>query len=346
MSPEKSLAEIELSPNQGWHLVRLGDSQADVQAALEQLGVAYDNSLDPCCFEIDNPSCTLQFVGRTSPVLAQIVTSDERARINGMPVLHANLDEALVALGVRSFSDTLWSMVDIDSEYNKGKPISDSRRPTSAKPMELLDGGTLWIKSLGVGLCMGEGQVDSIALRLKSDIPLVGCGPLDPQTITSAGSPTIEQDISDLDAKRRRAPWLGYRAKRFLQSTLVTIVALVLSAVAPTLLFVRYQGWKNATHVDGKVVDVQYDGPFVDHLIVQYALPDKSMRRAKVLPQFTGARETGQVVELCYLPSNPDHAVTPQESHSEFLSGYLPYGLVAGPFLSLMLLLYALPQRQ
>jgi hypothetical protein len=307
------------------------------------MGIAYDNSLDATCFEIDQPYCTLQFTGKSSLVLAQIVMSDGRVRVNGMPVIDLSLDEALVALGVRSFDDTLWSMVDIDSEYDRGCPVADSLRPTTAKPMQLLDSGTLWIKSLGVGLYMGEGRVDAIALRLKSDIPKVGCGPLDPDTITSAGSPTIEQEITRHDTKRRSAPWLSHRAKRFLQSALVTLVALAACTAPPILLFMRYQNWKNPIRVEGQVVEVHYDGPFVDHLLVQYALPDQSTKRAKVLSTFTGAREIGQIVELYYLPSSPDHAITLQESRSEFLSGYLPYGLILGPFLGLMLFLYGRP---
>lgn len=343
MSPANHQDEIELLPNLGWQLVRLGDTQEEVQAALKQMGVAYDNSLDATCFEIDQPYCTLQFTGQSPPVLAQIVMSDDCVRVNGMPVLDLSLDEALVALGVRSFDDTMWSMVDIDSEYDRGRPIADSLRPTKAKPMQLLDSGTLWIKSLGVGLYMGEGRVDAIALRLKSDVPKVGCGPLDPDTITSAGSPTIEQEITRQDTKSRRAPPQNFRAKRFLQKALVTLIALAACTAPPILLFMRYQSWKSPICVEGQVVEVQYDGPFVDRLLVQYALPDQSTKRAKVLPTFTEAREIGQVVDLCYLPSNPDHAVTLQESRSEFLSGYLPYSLILGPFLGLMLFLFGRP---
>jgi hypothetical protein len=44
MSPANHRDEIELLPNIGWQSVRLGESQAEVQAALKQMGIACPGS--------------------------------------------------------------------------------------------------------------------------------------------------------------------------------------------------------------------------------------------------------------------------------------------------------------
>jgi hypothetical protein len=285
---------------------------------------------DEFCLESDDPYVTLYFLADARRrALVQINFNDSNVLVFGSPVVGLALDEALLNLGVKSFDDTLWSMVDCDSEYTGGVPIRDELRPTSAELDQLLESGTLWIKSMGLGLYLYDGQVEALVVRRLSDVPTVGCGPLTKEAVFQAVE--LQDEGSSREQVKRKADpaWLRKWLAR-----LLPMPGLVLMLAPAVMLVNRFRAWQHATTVTGTVVGTIPEGPFPDYVVVEYPYPDLSPGQIRIRVTQVAARQLGDEVRICYLPS-PAAAVTAGEASSQFLDGYLPYLALAGAIMAI-----------
>lgn len=321
--------KLELVPNVGLGAIRLGDSATEVEQALHSFGLNIEEQLDPYCWEFER--FTLSFINQPNKRLVQIVSESEDAQIMGSQLVGLRLDEALLTLGVKRFDDTLWVMTSPDTDFANGELRTYSTGPQSNAQLLFL--GVLWIKSLGVGLELFEGKINSVAIRQLKYVPQQGCGPLNEQTLLEASDPEALESLFeetaapvgriDLYASLKPLLWIG---------TITT--AAVLCWVITTMIN-DYRSWQNATPVTGEVVALTPDGPFPDELVVKYMMPDEQFGQVSIPTQYATARAIGEQVELVYREHDPSFAMTQLQSRDHFSSLSMNWLIYLIPLLGL-----------
>lgn len=343
-------SDISIQPGQGWANIQLGFSVAEVRAALAINGHAYDLSNDELTIDIHAPEVTFYFDDSEPKKLVQVVFYDKDHRIDGQQVIGVSLAEALLPLNIQSYEDTLWSLVSIEEEYPKGKPLPDSQRTRKATLDTKLECGTLWIKSQGVGLVMLFGVVHAIALRIPGSQPTVGCGQLDSKTMELALSnrPTVNQPYQpepnpehwpsipkehfpQANKQPTKSTASSKKTKGRLPVVVFSLLAIVFLVTPITIVYRDLTAWKDAKEVVGRVVGSRPEGPFPDELTVEYTLTESEDTYQVTIPiGYTSAREIGQEVELDYLPDHPERAMTRIQTRDEgfSISPYFLFGSI------------------
>ncbi len=323
--------DVEIIPLGGLGTLRLGDAEADVRLALTGYGLMVEDQEDPYCWEY--PWCTLSFANKPVKCLVQIYSESEQANVFGRRIIGLRLDEALLTLGVQRFDDTVWSMISPDTDFAGGKPFVDQVERTDFSRSELLCWGTLWIKSMGLGLELVEAKVNAVSIRQAQYVPQIGLGPIDEQTLLDASDSEVlaklSQAIENAPARTRSAVW-----RRGLLWLVTIVTGAVLCGVIATMVG-DYFSWTKATPVNGKVVEMTPPGPFPDYLVVEYPMPNGQSSRATVPMQYTTARELGQAVELVCLPTDPGRAMTKLQSRDYFSSLSLNWLILLIPLFGL-----------
>lgn len=304
----------------GWSTIRFGDSPESVRTQLRKADITWEEDFDNFHWRIGDGTAEIFFGAGASGEperVVQFLVDRGTAKVNGHEIVGLKLDEALLELNVRSFGDTLWSSVDIDAEYDQGRLIDEAKRPQHAEAIDLLEGGTLWIKSLGIGLVLDCGDVDSVVLRATTDVPQVGCGPLDKETIGRVGDEKLGEKI----ATRQRAVAAAKPSWRagipiWLKTVLTLSAAAVI--VVPIYWYVEEQiAWQKAEKLIGVVVETRPEGPFPDFIVVEYKQPDAPEGRVELKFSYTSARAVGDEVELFYLKRNPSKVMTRSQAVNE-----------------------------
>ena len=338
-------SDIEIFPNVGWANIELGNTLAEVRAALATNGHPYDLADDEYTLDIHSPETTFYFDDSNPKQLVQIVFYDKDHRVGGAPAIGLPLDEAMLPFSVKAFEDTLWSTVSIEEEYQKGRPLQDSQRIRRATPKEKLEHATLWIKSQGVGLVMLFGVVHAIAIRRQGYEPKVGCGCLDADTMAAA-SKVKPQPLpknfpktapSSGSSKTSQSP------KRNLQ-ILFALLSVIFLGVPIYIVYRDLTAWKQALAVTGIVVETKPEGPFPDEIVIEYSIPDSVKHRVSIRDTYTTAREVGEEVELIYLPNRPERAMTQIQARDDIWS-ISPYYLFGSIGLAALFLHLAFPNH-
>lgn len=305
-------SDIEIVPGHGWANVQLGSTLDEVRAALANHGHAYDLDEEGYTLDIYAPEVTFYFDDSSPKQLLQIVFYDKDHQVDGQPVIGLTLAEALLPFDVQGYDDTLWSLVSIEEEYQKGKPLDDSKRLRRSNDKQNLDCATLWILSQAVGLVMLDNHVHAIAIRRKGEAPRVGCGRLDSQSMVLALNAKPTEEPTRLPRLRLQPPQprlLGRLRKRILQFLFVAL-AVVFTAIPIRIAYRDLTEWGEAVAVVGSVIDAQPEGPFPDEVTVRYTVPDSGEHQVTIPTTYTTVREIGEEVELEYLPDQPHRAMT------------------------------------
>ncbi len=335
---------IDVVPLTGWKGIDLGESQETVKRKLAAGNLPFDDSFDSHCVELEEPYVSLTFADHEAKPLVQMLFGGGDVRIGGNAILGSEVKDALQALGVSDFADTLWSDVEIDAEYHHGVAVSDALRPTHAKPQRLMDGGTLWIKSQGIGLCMRGGCIEAVVIRSLADVPKVGCGPLTTETLLAdANSTDGSADTAHPSGVNPMEPsqTSGSRSTRRLVLTASAIALLIF----PVFLIYRgYQAWQGANKVTGTIVERKPNSETPQQVVIIYPLPDQQTGSATIDSQFVSTTELGSEIELYYLPIQPENVLTIAQKENVIWSGYLPYVAIICPAFALMLLAVAFPK--
>ncbi len=334
---------FEFVPNIGITIVNLSDSLATAHASLVEVGneSVYDETL----LELEYASLKslMQSLSDRHGKIFQIISESDQIVFKSQSIVGQRLDDALEILQVRTFEETLWSAVDIESEVVGGKLIKDSNRPRKSQLVNLVREGTLWIKPLGLGLALDHGFVTCICIRRAGDVPRIGCGKLTVQQLEEIISESIEpaktrQFTSNATVKKR---WLDVAFR-----TLLIVVAILLT-IWPGIVFYReHVMWSSAIDVTGVVESkIPEDSPFPDHLVVRYVAKDDVSRQVQIPVNFTTAREVQEHVILRYLPHTPENAMTPLQARLErfWNHPYFPYLLCGSLFLAVVCVSFAFP---
>lgn len=323
---------FEVVPQIGMGPFRLGESDTTVRQALDEMGLVVEEPSDPYCWELRACDSMLCFSNESPRQLVQILTQAAATQVAGRSLIGLRVDEALLELGVRRFDDTVWSMVSPETDFANGQPYTEKADRAKTSSTALLLSGTLWIRSLGLGLELLEGCVSSVCIREVKNLPRIGCGPITEQALADVNNlDTLASKFSTLPkvSVRRKIDWLRWS---LVLATLVTVgvLAWVIFTMAND-----YMSWKNGTLVEGVVVTMSPEGPFPDELRVKYPMPNDQFGQATIPSQYTIARELGQAVELVYRDSDPSFAMTPLQSRDHFSSLSMTWLIILIPLFSL-----------
>jgi hypothetical protein len=336
-------SDIEIRPKHGWANIELGNSLAEVRAALATNGHPYDLSSDEFTLDIHSPETTFYFNDSTPKQLVQIVFYDQGHRVDGAPVIGLPLDEAMLPFNVKAFEDTLWSTVSIEEEYQKGRPLHDSKRNRQATSKQKLEHATLWIKSQGVGLVMLFGVVHALAIRRQGNEPKVGCGILDASTMGAAGkpqpSPKANPRVAQSNINAPRSQSQNWRLR-----SLFALLTILFLAIPIGVVYRDLSAWRQAIAVVGVVVETKPEGPSPDEIVVKYQVPNVGEFRVAIPDSYTTARDVGTEVELIYVPTRPERAMTQIQARDDIWS-ISPYYLFGSVGLSMFFLHLTFPNH-
>jgi hypothetical protein len=343
MSQDTKLS-IEIFPTIGWASVRLGQSIDEVQTAVTKLGFSLEvTNYDKFKWCADEPGVSFQFVDEKSPRLANITLGDGPMIVNGIELLGLRIDEALMALGIKSFSDTMWSIMDPEDELENGTLMPDAEQPTNSDSIELLRYGTLWIHSLGLGLSMNNAHVGQVAIRHPSDTPKMGCGPLTEEMLLTATDPKFEETVEAIRAEFLQKSKHSSAPIHWATRLVLTAIALGMICLPVYLMYRNYSRWSSATQVTGKVVALTPE-TFPDFVTVEYSEVNEQVHRVELSANYVHAREIGAEVDLLYTLDDPGNPVTLSQRYDAVLAGFSPYLLVISPTMAIFLFAWAYPE--
>jgi hypothetical protein len=239
MSPAKSL---EIIPTQGFGTISLGDDLESAQSAMHAIDA--DSHYHPQTLALYSEALggQLQFTKEPPHALYQIVAGKPAILVAGETIIGERLEDALTRLDVAQFSDTLWSIVDIDSEFVGGVPLANGKRSRRASPKELLAGGTLWIKSLGLGLVLKYGRVELVCVRKPDDVPTVGCGELSEVHLKEQVDPQLFPSIPRPEPLPKRAP--NPPKKKFWRRVIFSLLAIGFIAFPAIVVYSDLKAWE------------------------------------------------------------------------------------------------------
>lgn len=337
--------KLEITSAVGIGPIWLGCSPQDALGQLTNLGAEHNYHAPSHVIYCETIQGELQFTAGNSSRLFQVAVAEKELLVNGERVIGLRLDKALEILKVTTLSEGLWSAVDVDSEFADGVQIPDSKRLRKCNRESLLQTGTLWIKSLGLGLVLNLMQVQEVLLRMPEDVPRVGCGELTQADLDAIKNHNPFAAYVSPPVEASAASWLPRlsAAKSLLTRVVLCAAAIALVAVPIGVVVTDIHSWQNANAVTGKVIQTLPPGPFPDFVIVEYVSADGETRKTKISTNYATAREVGEEVELLYRSDKPGHAMTRIQSRDEGLS-VSPYLLFGSFALATFLLAWAFPE--
>jgi hypothetical protein len=336
-----SSVSLEIISLQGLATISLGDDVGRAQNAMHAIDP--DSKYHHPTFALYSEMLggQLQFTKADPQKLYQIVAGKPAIHVAGEIIIGERLEDALTRLGVARFRDTLWSIVDLESEFVGGVPIADSKRPRKASTKELIARGTLWIKSLGMGLVLQHGRVELICVRKPADVPQIGCGELSEIHLKEQVAPELFPSIPRLSPLPKQAP--NRPRNKFRKRVVFSLLAIALIAFPAIVVYRDLTAWQKAIAVTGTVIDTRPAGPFPEEIDVRYDAVGGATYTVTIESVYTTARANGEQVDLLYRPEAPERAMTRIKIRDDGWSVH-PYALFGSVLLATFCLVSAFPE--
>lgn len=249
---------------------------------------------------IDAIETNLVFSSDSPPSLKRLDVAEDRVTFGSMEVLGKPLHEIVALLNIPA-SETLWC-----DFYDDDEQVQAANKKSAPKSDHLLlVAGTLWITSLGLGLTVYRGKVDSIHLCTPDDSPRYGTGTWNDQQkeLSEAG---FESTSTLKNATKAAAP----------EHILIRLMFLAMVIAIGSVIWkgVRIQQeWDREPDVQATVVakDPPPPAPFPDTYTVSYSDGKGVARQATFRAvDVYGVPEVGAEIPIRFLPSAPDKPLT------------------------------------
>ncbi len=334
---------FQIKANSNWAGIEFGVNRQEVRKLLKQeRGSVQASKWDPFVDCLDTPPAELTYRSASGKPLVQVLFNDDTVQYDGKKLVGLPIDQALLVLGVQSFNDTMWMISHPQDEFENGEQIEEGA--SQVEPRKLLQDGTLWIRSLGLGLTLDNLLVDEVTLRDPTYIPAIGCGPLTEDVLALAIDPAFQQELEESERKRSQTGWATVVNVPWIIRFPIILVAVLVVLIPVLIMIRRYIDWSKATEVQGQVVAVEA-GMFPTYVTVEYPLPGGKLVRHDLSANHVPARDLGTVVTLIYLPSDPEHPKTLSQRYDAVMDKALVYPLVMSPMFALFLLKFAFPNQ-
>jgi hypothetical protein len=264
----------------------------------------------------------LFFADETPRILRKIDVNDSRIRFGGLPVIGKRVHEIL-GIFKTPRKETLWCIDEISDRNSHATSIVESTNSSR----ELLARGTLWITSLGLGMSLRDGLIETIHLCDPADLPIVGLG-----TWTKEQQRLSEVRDMPMDTVATNQLF-GPQQANFRKSIAQSMMLVALFVAAGSVLWwgiSLQQRWDAVPEVPAVVVavDPPPPNPLPDNITV--AFTDLSgIERKKTLyhTQFLTTPKLGDEVSIKYLPNSPETVLGPVGFRDVGFSTAFPYGI-------------------
>lgn len=304
-----------IDPGVALGVIRLGDTREELARGLAGIGIKLDPDDEDDWLYVDEMDTELIFKATQPPVLLEIVVEDERVLFGPLPVIGERLHKIVDQLQVPD-GETVWR-----THGAKDDERTDANRPIMTDEA-LLDRGTLWIPSLGLGLGMVRGEITRVRLRKPEESPRRGYGELTPAQRELSARQNLTTYL--IRPSSEPATWEVQLQKLISFATVVAIIVLVWQGI-------EYQSrWNNATTVAGDVVDVKPPPPepFPDEYTIDYSDPaGKQYQVVFKRNDVYASPQVGDTVEIRFLPNAPHRPMGPSRYRDAAFDKYLPLGI-------------------
>lgn len=299
------IGPLELGVERSILLARLAELQIEVETDDEEPTWVYLPEIDTeLTFGPDQPQRLLQ-----------IEVDDSWVRFGTLPVLGEPVHKIVDLLQVPP-SETLWRPNNDPALRSPGHdaPVE------SATDEQLLDSGTLWITTLGLGLNLWRGDVDALFLRQPQDSPRKGVGQFSPQHAELSRNGSLRQ--------QRETPTSGEPPPKSWYQTLYRIGFFALVLLVGWRAVVYQQRWNTAATTEGTIVAVRPPAPDpfpVEFTVAYQDQQGKPHQAVFDLADVNTGRKVGDKVDVRYLADEPDVAMGLASSRDAIIIMFLPW---------------------
>ena len=277
----------------------------------EKLDEDIDVAVDKLELDLDEIDTTLIFSSQAPRSLKRIDVDDERLRIGTIRVHGKPIHEILQLLDVPA-SETLWCDFFDDEQSDK-----DARNAKPKSDYDLLKSSTLWVQSLGLGLSLYYGEIETVRLCHPQSTPTHGSGhwTLRQQKLSEDG---VDPELPLIPVKRRPI------ARLLLLGLFIAMGILVLKSID------MQRRWNNAPDVVAKVISVKPPPPasFPDEYTLGY-VDEHGNEHQSVFRRMDiyGTPTVGDEVDIRYLPEAPNKPLGKSRFRDVGFEFAVPYGI-------------------
>ncbi|MCY2975010.1 MAG: hypothetical protein NTW52_10140 [Planctomycetota bacterium] len=337
--------------NEEFWLVEIGVGMGPVA-----LGMEYDRLLQVLrVHHIDTDNLLLDTNGKLSipqmnsqliflhaepRILCQIVVNDDRIRFGGLPVIGKRVHEIL-GMFKASRKETLWSIDGTTDGISNGDSHASQSVESATASRELLASGTLWITSLGLGMTLRNGLIETVHLCDPADSPSDGVGSWtkEQQRLSEVREMPMGSGATHSETKLDQTKF----RKSIVRS--IMFMALYVSLGLVIVWGIRLQrNWDAVPDVPAVVFAVDPPPPvfFPDKITVMFIDASGGERRETLdHTQFLTTPHVGDEVKLKLLPETPEIVLGPVGYRNVGFNTAFPYGmglLAIGSVLQLVVL--------
>ena len=345
--------QLDIANLDNWLGFRPGMTRSEVEEKLQQAGVD-PKSYGDDNFTADVEDLYLQFWFETSGEkrLLQLSTDGE-ILWNGRLVMNGRLDDSLRAL--EPFDrPPMWEANDATEEPFP-EPGAAAAGPVTDEA--LLESGTVWLPSRGLGLVVWQGEVMDLAWRAPRDLPAQFAGPVTEAQRQLSKRPDLDEYLQS--KKPKAAPVITPKTPGSILQTILVWVCLGLLAFIGRLGFKEMQRWNSALTLEGQFISKE-DVPRKKYLdlgpeVIRRHMPDdpqqyREMYHIEYLdptgrPQqvtlegadfYVPPTEPGAKVEIAYLAEDPPRVKGPSRVRDAAFIEYIPWAMAVGVFYLIM----------
>lgn len=316
-SMDPAIWKVELGHGMG--PLELGIERSVILARLLEMKVEVEaDEDDPTWAYLDEIDTQLTFSDGPQQRLVQIEVDDDRVRFGTLPVLGEPIHKIVELLQIPP-AETLWRP-GVDPGLNM--PGQDVPLTETKTDDELLQSGTLWITTLGLGLNLWRGDVDAMFLRQPQDSPRTGLGQFSPEQVElmQSGGPRQKQATAPEEASQPSS-WYRtcYRWAFFLMFIFLGWQA-----------FRYQQRWNAAPTTEGTIVAVKPPPPDVFPVEFTVAYQDQQGKEHQALfnlADVNNGRKVGDKVDVRYLADEPDVAMGLASSRDAVIIKFIPWAV-------------------
>lgn len=256
----------------------------------------------------------LHFLAEPPFHLNLIEIHDERARFGTLKMMWDFPHNLFASIPSEA---TLW--FDDLAQINRTLPRSTfPRNPTNE---QLLSGGTLWMKYLGVGFKLTRGKITTLYLCDPADLPQIGFG----EFTGDQRHHSERMQLASFRTPTARTPL----AERAFKVSLLLITLFVI-AFFGWRAWEEKKRWDSASEVQAKVFSVWPAPPEPFPSRFQLSYQDQSGTTHEVeleASDFYGTPQVGDDISLRYLPESPQMPLGPIKFRDVAFDHFVPYFL-------------------
>jgi hypothetical protein len=347
--------QIDIANLDQWAGFRPGMTRAEVQEKLRQAGAepkAYDDENQTA--EVDDLYLEFWFEPGESGRLRQLAM-DSDILWNGHKLMGLRLDDAL-----RAFEPfdrpPMWDVRDATDDPFPGPGVTPTTGPVTDE--SLLEEGTVWLPTRGLGLSLWRGEVMEIVWRVPRDLPSQFAGPVTEAQRQLSKRPDLDDYLRSKKPGTAGSTTTPKSLGAIVSSILHTILVLVclgMLAYIGRLGFTEMLRWNTAATLEGHFVSKE-NVPRKKYLdlapeVIRSKMPDDPQRTREMYlveyldptgrPQkatldagefYIPPREPGEKVQIAYLAEDPPRVMGLSRVRDAAFGEYMPWAIAVGIF--------------